>query len=196
MKTLEEKQTLSKWFAFSANWYVLFVQTYEERRVAEFLQGKLDPEKYVAFCPTKDYAFQKNGKIATRKALLFTGYVFIAASVDEQECLATVKPLIYTDSSIYKLLSNGGDTDSVKLSEHDKAIMTAILDENFNIPALEAVLVGDRVKIIDGSALEGVGGLVKRVNKHRQTAIIEIPMFNSTIQCEVMFAYLVKPEGV
>lgn len=178
---------LLKWFAFSANWYVLFVQTYEERRVAEFLQGKLDPEKYVAFCPTKDYAFQNNGKITTRKALLFTGYVFIAA---------TVKPLIYTDSSIYKLLSNGGDTDSVKLSEHDKSIMTAILDENFNIPALKAVLVGDRVKIIDGSALEGVGGLVKRVNKHRQTAIIEIPMFNSTIQCEVMFAYLVKPEGV
>jgi transcription antitermination factor NusG len=193
LKTLEEKRMLSKWFAYSANWFVLFVQTHQEQKVAELIQKKLDPERYVVFTPTKDYAYQKNGEISKRKVPWLDGYVFIAATVSEQECKATVKPLVYMDSDIYRLLSNGDATDSVMLSEHDKSIMTAILDENFNIPALEAVIEGDKVKIIDGSALEGFGGRVKRVNKHRQTAVIEIEMLGRIIDCEVMFEYLVKP---
>jgi transcription antitermination factor NusG len=194
MKTLEDKRTLSKWFAHTANWFVLFVQTYEERRTAERLQKKLDPEKYVVFVPTKDYAFKRNGKLFPRKVPWLDGYIFIAADADSRECLKTIAPLIRGDSDIYKLLSNDGLPENIALTPHDKAVMTSLLDEQFNIPAIEAVKVDDKVLVIDRT-LEGIGGKVVKVNKHKQTARIQIEMFGRPIVCEVMLEYVVKPIG-
>jgi len=197
MKTLEEKQTLSKWFAYTANWFVLFVQTYEERRVAERLQAKLDPDSYVVFVPTKDYSFIKGGVKTVRKVPWLDGYVFIAATVTPEKCLEEVKPIVYADSHIYRLLSNDGLPEDIALCEQDKAIMTAILDENFNIPAIEAVLVDDRVNIIDG-ALEGIGGKVVKVNRHKQTATLELDVqfLGRKTVIEVMLDIIAKPEAI
>jgi transcription antitermination factor NusG len=192
MKTIEEKRTLSKWFAHSANWFVLFVRTHEERNAVERLQGKLDTEKYVVFVPTKDYAFKKEGEVASRRVPWLDGYVFIAATVSARECLEVVKPIVYGDPGIYKLLSNDGTSESVMLSKADKAVMTAILDENFNIPAIEAVQVGDRVNITE-RGLDGMSGSVKKVNKHKRTAIIEIHILGRILDCEVMLEYVAKP---
>ncbi|GHV55226.1 hypothetical protein FACS1894216_17000 [Synergistales bacterium] len=195
MKTLEDKRTLSKWFAHTANWFVLFVRTGGEDSVVARVQRKLDPEKYVVFVPTKDRAFRKKSKVETIKAQWMSGYVFIAATVDETELLEAVAPLIMNDPNIYRLLANGSPSDGVKLTERDKSIMTALLDETFNIPAVEAVFVGDEVKIVE-SSLEGFGGRVKRVNKHKYSATIEMDMFGKTIDCEIMLEYLTKPEKV
>jgi transcriptional antiterminator NusG len=78
------------------------------------------------------------------------------------------------------------------LSKADKAVMTALLDENFNIPALEAVQIGDRVKILEGG-LGGMDGFVKKVNRHKQTATLEIHILGRIVDCEVMLEYVVKP---
>jgi transcription antitermination factor NusG len=187
MKTLEEKQAVSKWFMDEANWFALFVRTYEEQRVMEQLQSKLDPDRYAVFVPTKDYAFSKNGTKSIRRVPWLSGYVFIASMDSPEECLEEVRFHIYRDSRVYKILSNDGQMDSIALSENDKAIMTAILDEEFNIPAIEAVVVDDKVVILDG-AFRGIGGKVVKVNKHRQTATLEldIQFFGRTTLLEVM----------
>jgi hypothetical protein len=104
MKTIEEKQTLSKWFAHTANWFVLFVRTHEERNAAERIQEKLDAEKYVVFVPTKDYAFKKEGKVIRRKVPWLDGYVFIAATVSAHECLQEVKPIVLGNPGILQTL--------------------------------------------------------------------------------------------
>lgn len=41
-----------KRFAHTSNWFVIFVQTYEERWVVERLQDKLGPERYIVSVPT------------------------------------------------------------------------------------------------------------------------------------------------
>jgi DNA-binding Xre family transcriptional regulator len=73
-------------------------------------------------------------------------------------------------------------------------MMTAILDENFHIPALKATMVGDQVKIIDG-AFDGAGGTIKRVNKRRQTAIIKLQLADKLIECEMMIDIVEKTSG-
>jgi transcription antitermination factor NusG len=91
MKTLEEKQAVSKWFVDEANWFALFVRTYEEQRVMEQLQSKLNPDRYVVFVPTKDYAFSKNGTKTIRRVPWLSGYVFIASMDSPEECLEEVR---------------------------------------------------------------------------------------------------------
>jgi transcriptional antiterminator NusG len=197
MKSLEEKQAASKWFSDEANWFALFVRTYEERRVMEQLQSKLDTDRYAVFVPTKDYAFSKNGIKTIRRVPWLSGYVFIASTVSPEVCLEDVRFHIYRDPHIYKMLSNDGHMESTALSEHDKSIMTAILDEEFNIPAIEGVMVDDRVVILDG-AFRGVGGKVVKVNKHRQTATLEldIQFFGRPTALEVMLNIIERPEYV
>jgi transcription antitermination factor NusG len=193
MKTLDEKRMLSKWFAHSANWFVLFVQTRDERRIAKQLQKKLDADKYVVFCPTKDYAFKKAGKVESRRVPLFSGYVFIAATVSAEECSAAVTPLILNEPDVYRFLGNPNEPNDIALSEHDKSIMTALLDENFNVPALEAVAVGDRVQLLTNGILDGESGRVVKVKKNKRSAVIEVDVFDRTITCEVMLEFIAKP---
>jgi transcriptional antiterminator NusG len=191
MKSEDEKPPRAKWFSETSHWYVHFVQTQTEERVVSELHKKLDPDSYFVFCPTKDYAFKKQGKTTKRRVPWLSSYVFVAATVEANEFLETIRPLIQSNSDVYRLLSNDGEPDNVELSSRDKAIMTAILDEDFNIPALAAIMIDDKVKIIDG-ALDGFGGRVTRINKHKQTATIEMNLFNTIVPCEVMLEFIMK----
>jgi transcriptional antiterminator NusG len=190
LKTLEEKRAVSKWFSDTANWLVLFVQSREEQRVVNYLRPKLDPDRYTAFVPTRDFAFNKGKRnIETQQKPWLRGYVFIVAMVDEVECLNTVKPLISQHPSIYRLQPNGEGTSRLLLSEHDKSVMMSLLDENFNIPAVESLFVGTKVEITD-EAFKGKFGKVKYIDKHKRYAIIELELFNTLIKCEVMLDIL------
>jgi transcription antitermination factor NusG len=64
--------------------------------------------------------------------------------------------------------------------------MRAILDENFNIPALETVQVGDRLIIANSSPLAGVGGKIIKVNKKKQTATVSVNILGKAVDYEVM----------
>ncbi|MDR1532381.1 MAG: hypothetical protein LBS62_09410 [Clostridiales bacterium] len=182
-----------KWFSESANWFVLFVRSRGEQQIAEQIQSFLDPERYVVFCPTKDYAFKKNGVTTKRKGLWLDGYVFIVSMEDEDEVRKMVSPIINRCDDIYKFLTY--DNEQIKLIERDKAIMTALLDAEFNIAALKAVAVGDKVQITD-DALKGFGGKVVKVNKHKQCATIQVNMFERTIECVVMLDFVEKVNAV
>jgi transcription antitermination factor NusG len=178
-----EKVTTIKWFDDAANWFALFVKTYEEQRVAGRLQGNLDVEKYAVFVPTKDYAFKKQGNTVMRKVPWLSGYVFVASMETADEFRSMVEPLIKNDSAIFKLLSNGSADDSIALSQQDKAIMTSVLDENFNIAALKADVVNGKIEIDEVSILKK-GDAVIKVDKHKQTAIVRLALLGKKFDCE------------
>ncbi|GHU75053.1 hypothetical protein AGMMS49992_18230 [Clostridia bacterium] len=118
-----------------------------------------------------------------------SGYVFVASNASKEEFIGIVKPIVKQHLGIYKLLTNGEDTNDVMLSEHDKTVMFALLDENFNIPAIDAVVIGDKVQIVDG-LFNGKIGNIKRVNIHKRYAIVEIELFNTLLNYEVMLDVL------
>lgn len=181
---MNEKKSLLHWFAETTNWFVVFVRTCAEQKVSERLQGKLDALLYKVFVPTRDYAFTKDNETSIVKRPLFGGYVFIAATVEIDEFLNTVEPLFYSDSDIYKLLSNDGQFENIRLLDRDKNLMRAILDENFNVSALKAVADGDWIEV-DVSTFAGLDVNVLRVNKRRQTAVISILFSGNRTDCEI-----------
>jgi transcription antitermination factor NusG len=136
----------------------------------------------------KDDAYHKQGKTITRKVPWINGYVFIATTADEDECLTELEQHTRLDDGVYKLLRNGDKNDSAKLNDHDRAIMRAILDENFNIPALETVQVGDRLIIADNSPLAGVGGEIIKLDKKKQIATVSVNILGKAVDYEVMLA--------
>jgi len=187
---MDDKKALSRWFAETANWFVIFVRTREEQRIATRLQVKLDEEKYKVFVPTRDYAHTKNKETTVIKKPLFNGYLFIAATVEAKECLETVEPLFYRDSDIYRLLSNDTCAESAQLIAKDKAFMVSILDEDFNVPALEAIVEGDWVNV-NLDAFAGTDAKVVRVNKRWQTAEISMFFAGQKTDCEVALEFVI-----
>jgi transcription antitermination factor NusG len=190
-----EKQEVSKWFAETADWYILHVKAYEEQHIATRLQAAWDTEKYLAFVPMRDYAYHKKGRTYKRRIPWIHSYVFIAATVSEDECLAEIDRLTQYDEAVYKVLRNGGREDSAKLTERDRAFMRAILDESFTIPALEVVKVGDRLVIADGSPFAGMGGRIVRVDKHKHTATVAFGLCGADMKYTVALADAFKPPG-
>jgi len=190
---MDEKKALSRWFAETANWFVLFVRTREEHRIAEWLQARLDAGKYKVFVPTRDYAHTKNKETTVVKKPLFNGYLFIAATVEAEECLKTVEPLFYCDPSIYKLLSNDDRSNNIQLSIKDKTLMTSILNNDFNVPALQAVADGDWVQV-NGDMFSGLDAEIVKVNKRRQTAVIRMLFDGKRTDCEIALEFLASPK--
>jgi len=177
------KKALPQWFAETANWFVVYVRTREEHRVAKRLQGKLDAENYKVFVPTRDYAYTKNKETKIVKKPLFSGYIFIAATVEAQECLQTFEPLFYIDSDIYRLLSNDRQSFNAPLSSKDRELLMKLLDAEFNAPALKATIEGDWIEISSDSLI-ALNADVVRLNKRRQTATIAMMFDGKRTECE------------
>ncbi len=163
-------------FVRAANWYVVFVKTFEEYRFAGRLQGQLDADKYVVFVPTKDRSFRKKREFKLHRVLLFPGYVFVASTDDPEKCFETLKPIISGNEVAFKLLGDGENRRCAAVGERDKALLARLMNKEFHIAAIEAVEIGHSVVIADG-AIELLEGCVKKINKYRQTVDVEFEMF-------------------
>jgi len=184
-----EKQTLSKWSAEGIDWFALACKTYEERRVALVFQKLCDIERnecYFAFVPTKDRAHTKEAS-GMRRIPWLNGYVFIATTERVEHCTKMVDSLKANDEAIFKLLSYDGSKAS-PLTEADKLLFVAILDEDFHIPALKADVVNGRV-VIAQNAIEANGGKITKVDRRKQSALVEMDVMNKPMKYEVALEF-------
>jgi len=92
------------------------------------------------------------------------------------------------------MASHGRESKSVRLSERDKALMTAMLDETLNFPALKAVEEGDFVRILN-PAFSDASFEVAKVNKRRKTAVVIMEILDRRMECEVALEF-VAPESL
>jgi len=185
----KEKQTLSMWSAEGINWFAVACKIYEERRIAKSLQNVCDIEnlgRYFAFVPTKDYAHKKT-VTTMRRIPWLNGYVFIATLETAEHCAKMVDALMVNDKTIFKLLSYDGSKAS-PLSEEDKLLFVAILDDDFHIPALKAEVVDGRVKIAE-NPIEANGGKITKVDRRKQSALVEMDVMNEPMKYEVALEF-------
>jgi len=186
----KEKQTLSKWSAEGVNWFAVFCKTYEERRVAKSLQTLLDAEnagKYYVFVPTRDYAHQKK-EVTIRKVPWLNSYVFIATTESAENCTKMVASLIVNDTTIFKVLSYDNSREAAPLTEEDKQLFIAILDNNFHIPAIKAIVVDGKVEI-QKNPIESNGGKIIKVNRRKQSALVEMFMMGENLKYEIALEF-------
>ncbi|MCL2221955.1 MAG: hypothetical protein FWB92_06420 [Oscillospiraceae bacterium] len=184
-----EKQTLSKWSAKGIDWFALACKTYEERRVALGFQKLCDGESvgsYFAFVPTRDRAHSKEPS-GMRRIPWLNGYVFIATTESAEHCTKMVDTLMNSDTAIFKLLSYDGEKAS-PLTEEDKLLFVAILDEDFHIPALKADVVDGRVVIAE-NAIEANGGEITRVDRRKQSAEVKMEIMHEIMKYEVALEF-------
>lgn len=59
------------------NWYILFVKTGREQKIADEINRVLKDILIKAFIPMKENYFRRNGKVKKELKIMFPSYVFI-----------------------------------------------------------------------------------------------------------------------
>lgn len=185
----------SQRFIRESNWFALFVKTNEEQLAAGYLRRYLDDERFFAFAPTKDYSFRQNGEFVKKKITCFKSYIFVATEAPDHECYHAVKNLINPMSFAYYFIFPFAGESRVcyHISDADKTFLSALLNDEFHIAALNAVCEGDRIVVTD-TLFEGFSGRIKSINKYRRTADVEFDMFGRVFTETLMLDVIEKAE--
>lgn len=166
------------------NWYILFVRTGCEEKIVTVLNKKLDLNRFRAFLPKKETIFRRKGVDNINTEILFPGYVFIETSETyiglNNEILSFVNKL----KGVYRFLYYADKTDAALHEDEKKEIVTMCGDENYCLRNSIGIIEGDKVQILSG-ALMGKEAAIRKINRHKRQAVIEIIIFGEIREISV-----------
>lgn len=170
-------------------WYVLFVKAGKERKVEQYLSKNLNLKVSIPFIPLQEILFRRAGSIKREIRFLFPGYIFIESILSDQQFLQEINPVINRCSDIIGLLKYS-DTE-ISMKESEKNMLKSLCDSEYCIGASFGVIEGDKIHITDGP-LKGRESVVKKVNRHRREALVEIEIMGDVRQVTVALEIVEK----
>ncbi len=170
-------------------WYVLFVRTGHEERVEKFLKERLDTKLLMPFIPLQERLFKISGTVKREVGPLFPGYVFIESEMFGTEFVKKIHHLIYTSCDVIKLLRYS-DTE-ISMRESEKRILLSLCNDQHCIEASSGIIEGNKVHI-KGGPLKGRESIVKKVDRHKRRAEIELMWFGDLRRVSVALEIVSK----
>lgn len=149
-------------------WYALFAQTGREHKVEQFLKERLDSVNFMPFVPLQEILFKKAGIVKRELKPLFPGYVLVESKLNSQEFIKRISSLIYASDIIISLLRY---SDAEKKSE--RQMLLSLCNDGHCVESSSGIIEGDRICVTVGP-LKGCESLVKRINRHKMQAWIEV----------------------
>lgn len=151
-------------------WYVIQVRTGSEESISKQCRRLISSEiMEQCFIPRYEERKKIRGSWITEKKILFPGYVFIVTESVESfyKCLQQVIGLT-------KLLGSGDDI--VPLTDREVAFLKRMGGEKQVVEMSEGIIEGGKVRIISGP-LQGQEALIRKIDRHKKKAWIEVEMF-------------------
>lgn len=154
-------------------WYVVWTSTGSENKAKESIEGYVNR----CFVPRKVVNIKRKGKWVTTEKALFPGYLLV--DTDDAEDLAVklrniegFSQLLTTDKKLFPLYDN------------DEIFVEKLYNEKGIFDMSEGYIEGDQIKVTSGP-LCGLEGLIKRIDRHKRLAQLELKMFGRTINTSV-----------
>jgi len=176
------------------NWVILFVRTGLEEKIVRVLKERLNAGEYLPFLPTKETPRRSRGIICKECKLLFPSYVFIKTVIEADliaEKLKSALVGIVCRKNIYSILHYGDDEKDVVMREQERLHWERLFDSNFCITGSLGFIEGDVIRITSG-ALVGMESRIKRINRHKREAVVEMEIMGAVRQVMVMLEVAVK----
>ena len=174
--------------------FVLFVKTgYEEKVLKEISSIWSFDESLRPFVPMFDTRFRKGGKVFCEKKNWMPGYVFIESKLTGLDFYISSKPLISWSEHALKLLRYGNsylDT-SYEMKTDEQESFQRLFGGNDCVDMSKGFIAGDSILVTEG-ALVGLEGSIKRINRHKMLAYVELEMFGTVRAVEFGLEVLSK----
>ena len=159
-------------------WYAVQVQTGKEERLKTLIE-RIAFEKEQAECRLINYETKKKykGKWHKETKNMFPGYLFVISDNIETVC----RGFRYVNE-MTKVLKSGDEY--LPLSEKEEAFLRHLSNDTDTVPMSYGIGVGDRV-IIKSGTLKGYESKIRKIDRHKRKAIIEIEMFGQVRNAEI-----------
>ncbi len=159
-------------------WYVMQVRTGTEESICcqcrNIISGEILER---CFIPRYEEKKKYEGKWHTQEKVLFPGYVFMITNKIEQlyECLRYVIGLT-------KLIGTGEEV--LPLTREEERWLQKIGGEDQKVEMSEGVIEAGDIRITDGP-LAGMEKCIKRIDRHKRKAYLEVEMFGRIVEMQV-----------
>jgi transcriptional antiterminator NusG len=178
------------------NWVILFVRTGSEENLADVLRDKLNADEYQPFLPIKETSHRSHGVIRKECRLLFPGYVFIQTDIETGSIAEKLKDTLTNTTGkwhedIYSILHYGNDKNDVAIRQKERLYWERLFDSDFCVTGSVGFIEGDIIKITSGP-LVGMESRIKKINRHKREAVVEMDMMGSVREVRVMLEVVEK----
>ena len=119
-----------------------------------------------------------------KKKVLFPGYVFVVTE-DMDQLYQSLKSV----AGLTKLIGTGREV--VPLTEEEKQFMLDLGGEEQVVPLSEGIIENSVTKIRSGP-LKGREGLIRKIDRHKRKAWLEVEMFGRKQEIEVGLEIVAK----
>ena len=168
-------------------WYVVWTTTGLEERCRIFINRFCDPESFVRVAIPCRVESKKEKGIWTRKEKrLFPGYVFVESN-DIEFFAAELQKV----SGFQHILQS--EKYYIPLSEPEEHFLVRLIGTGEVVEESKAIIVGSEVRVLEGPFV-GQESLIKRIDRHKRFAIIEVEMFGRTTETKIGLEILEKIE--
>lgn len=161
-----------------AMWYVLWVETGKEHKVRGIIESQVPAETYERIViPQKRIPKKFKGEWKEVQSVLFPGYLFVVA-----EHITEFAEALNAVPEFTQMLK--ADDEIAAIYPEEEASLKRLVDADEIVEMSQGIIEHDEVKILSGP-LMGMEGIVKRINRHKRTAVIELGLFERVLQVEV-----------
>lgn len=159
-------------------WYVIQVRTGSEDNIRIQCEKNISSDVLKdCFIPYYEERKHLKGEWKTQKKILFPGYVFLDSG-ELERLFMNLKQV----SGLTKLLGTGDDV--VPLTEEEVEFLTAFGGEDQVVPISEGIIENSKVIVMSGP-LAGKEGYIKKIDRHKRKAYLELPMFGRIQKIQV-----------
>lgn len=168
-------------------WYVVQVQTGNEIQTKDICNHLIERELLLeCFIPQYEKMKRYQGAWHKEKAILFPGYMFVKTN-DIELLFLTLRNV----PKLTKVLGIGNELVPIHLEE--KQFLEKILNEKYIVEVSKGYIIGEQIYITDGP-MKHFTGTIKKIDRHKRIAIIELEMFGRKIEASLGLEVIGKYE--
>ena len=172
------------------NLYILFVKTNKESRVIEQLRRDFGNSSLVPFIPMVEKVFKSSKCLIKEKKAMFPGYVFVESKMASEEFRDSVSVFIRNSSDVVRILTYG-ESDEIAVRDIEHQALMGLLNEDGYIEMSSGIVEGSRFRITNGPFI-GQESIVKRTDRHRMEAVVEMEMLGQNQRVTIGMEIIVK----
>ena len=169
------------------NWFVLFVRAGSEVKLTSTLRGSLNATDYFPFLPLRVVSYRKKKVVYRVRRLLFPGYIFVQTQIEPVLIADSFRLVLegIKEKKIYSILHYGNDKNDVVVREEERLHWERLFNEEFCIEESIGFAERDVIRVTSGPLI-GLEGKIKRVNRHKREATVEMHMMGAIHEVSLM----------
>lgn len=173
----------------NTNWYVIQVNTGNEHKLRDMIVQQLvqtNTPYEDCFVPMVEYVRKVDQQYEIKEKPMFPGYLFLISGPDNiQEIAACLKQVI----GFTKIL--GESQEFIPLYPQEVDFLLGFSDNNHNVGMSCGFIEDDNITITEGP-LVGKEGYIKKINRHKRVAEVELLFMGRTTRVQVPLEIITK----